>query len=343
VQSASVFPAWAGPAERLRHLLRYAVLVPSRHNSQPWLFEIDGEDLWILSDRRRALPAADPDGREMRMACGAVLENVRIAAAHHGHLTDVEVLGGDRTGDLVARVRLGERRAPDPAGETLFAAIPRRRTALAIAGADLDEGEARALSAEAAREGALLRAVPRQMARLVAELVAEADAVQWASARYRSEHAAWTRPTRRPGALPPEPRPAPAASLRRLLWGLGRARPPAEIARRCAEQTRGLLVLATPGDGPVDWIAAGRAMQRVLLRAAAMGMQASYVNQPIEVADARGRLRRALWMREWPQLLFRVGEGRVPRLQPRRPLELVLRSFSAGVTVEVEPGEAVAG
>ena len=66
-----VFPAWAGPAERLRFLLRYAILAPSRHNTQPWLFEIEGDELRVYADRSRALPVADPDGRQQLMSCGA--------------------------------------------------------------------------------------------------------------------------------------------------------------------------------------------------------------------------------------------------------------------------------
>jgi len=30
-------------AEQLRFLLQYAVLAPSGHNTQPWLFKIDGD------------------------------------------------------------------------------------------------------------------------------------------------------------------------------------------------------------------------------------------------------------------------------------------------------------
>jgi nitroreductase len=35
------FPIAGTPAEQLRFLLHYAVLAPSGHNSQPWLFKID--------------------------------------------------------------------------------------------------------------------------------------------------------------------------------------------------------------------------------------------------------------------------------------------------------------
>ena len=61
------FPAWGGAAEKLRFLLGWAVLAPSRHNTQPWNFEIEGDELRVYADLARALPEADPDGRQLVM------------------------------------------------------------------------------------------------------------------------------------------------------------------------------------------------------------------------------------------------------------------------------------
>lgn len=52
-----------------------------------------------------------------------------------------------------------------------------------------------------------------------------------------------------------------------------------------------LAVLSTTGDTPQDWLAAGRALSQVLLTATAAGVSAASLNQPIEVASLRARLR----------------------------------------------------
>jgi hypothetical protein len=335
----SAFPAWAGAAERLRYFLGYAVRAPSRHNSQPWLFEIEGDELRILVDWRRSLKAADPRGREMVMACGAALENVRLGAAHHGHEVDVQPVAGGREADLVARVRLGERRAPEEADERLFAAIPQRRTAALFRSTDVDQEVLEAMAREVAAEGCTLRQVRPSRARPVAELVVQADAVQWASARFRAELAVWSRGgARRQDGFVVPPGGPPAKRLRRLLSTFGRAR--RELDRRIAAQTRTLLVISTRGDEPRDWLAAGRAMQRALLRGASEGLLASHLSQAIEVPEARQQLRRTLFEPGYPQLLFRVGYGPVPRATPRRPVALVLRSFTRDVEVDVPLVEA---
>lgn len=325
------FPAWAGPEARLRHLLRYAIQAPSRYNAQPWLFEIEGDELAVLVDRRRALRAADPQGREAAIACGATLENLRVAAAHHGHATAVEAAPRQGAEGPVARLWLGERVAPGADDEQLFHAIPVRRTSAALRPGDLAPALLAALREEAAALGCALRPIRPVQRRAVAELAAEADAVQWASPRFRAEQAVWSRAARGRAAAPPAPR--AAGVLGRLLQRFsGSAR---ELERRIASQMSSLLVLSTRGDDPADWVTVGRALQRVLLWAAAAGLEASYLSQPVEVPEVRRRLRRALFDAGHPQLLLRLGRGTVLKAPARRPVELVLRGCAPAEPVLV--------
>ena len=50
------FPSAATDAEILRFLVNYAILAPSSHNTQPWLFRIGEQSLELIADRTRALP-----------------------------------------------------------------------------------------------------------------------------------------------------------------------------------------------------------------------------------------------------------------------------------------------
>jgi hypothetical protein len=84
-------------------------------------------------------------------------------------------------------------------------------------------------------------------------------------------------------------------------------------------------VLGTPADSPPYWLIAGEALGRVLLRAAADGVSASFLNQPIEVAVLRFRLMALLGHRGFPQLLIRLGYGPAEMPTPRRPIDDVLR------------------
>jgi hypothetical protein len=58
--SSSHFPEEREAADKLTFLLRYAVLAPSGHNTQPWLFSVRGDTVDLYADRTQALPVVDP-------------------------------------------------------------------------------------------------------------------------------------------------------------------------------------------------------------------------------------------------------------------------------------------
>jgi nitroreductase len=327
------FPSHGSAAEKLRHLLAWAVLAPSRHNTQPWTFDVEGDEVRVHADARRALPATDPDGRELVLSCGAAVQNLRLSALHFGHATSLEIVRGHRRDGLVARVRLEERRASRPEVEELFRAIPRRRTnRLPLDGREPPEGLVTALVREARRERAWLRPVGETERRAVAELVAEGDRAPWSSARYRAELAAWTRPngTRRRDGMPGWAHGLSDAASVILPWLLRLGNPSREEAerdRRRALGSKALLVLSTPGDGIAEWVAAGEALQGILLRATAAGLSASWFGQLVEVAPLRARLREVLGEPGMPQAVIRLGYGLDVRPTPRRPVDEVLRAF----------------
>ena len=86
-----------------------------------------------------------------------------------------------------------------------------------------------------------------------------------------------------------------------------------------------LVVLGSHTDTPADWLATGQALQRVLLRACASGLQASFLNQPLHLPEFRDKVARLVPEVTMPQLLLRLGRPR-DDLAPvlRRPLEQVL-------------------
>jgi len=79
------FPLEGSSSEKLSFLLRYAILAPSTHNTQPWKFAAGSETVDILIDRTRWLKVADADQRELHVSVGCALENLLIAAEHFGY------------------------------------------------------------------------------------------------------------------------------------------------------------------------------------------------------------------------------------------------------------------
>lgn len=74
------FFACQTPEEKIKFLLQYAILAPSTHNSQPWLFKVEEETLTIYPDKKLVLPEADQKGRDLYISLGCCLENFLIAS-----------------------------------------------------------------------------------------------------------------------------------------------------------------------------------------------------------------------------------------------------------------------
>lgn len=77
--------------------------------------------------------------------------------------------------------------------------------------------------------------------------------------------------------------------------------------------------------GAEHWQLAGQALERVLLVAGGLGLQASYLNQPVQVAAVRPKLQRLRGGSGFPQILLRLDYPIATAApSPRRPLTDVL-------------------
>jgi len=328
--SAEDYPANGTTAEKWKFFLRYAVLAPSSHNSQPWLFRLRNNTLELRSDRRRACPIVDPNNRELIMSCGCALFHLRCAMRHFGYLGPVEIFP-NRDPDFVARIGLRTQEDSCVEESMLFYAIPKRRTNRQPFTDDPVPGSLLiALQKAAEDEGAWLRILDdAERKAVVADLIAEGDRMQWANKAFRLELSKWIHPNR---SLGRDGIPGFALGIDDLLscsgplvvrtfdMGEGQAAKDHEVAIASPV----LMVLGTDDDKPRDWVAGGQALARVLLRARVEDVWASFLNQPIEIPDLRVKLAALAGHAGLPQVVLRLGFGENVKPTPRRDVEEVL-------------------
>ncbi len=329
------------PMERSQwtRIVDAATRAPSIHNTQPWLFAVDGDRLEVRTDPTRALHALDSSGRQRIVSCGVAVEFAVVALAALGQAHEVELLPDPADPDLLATVTVVGHAAVDDHVEDLAAAIDARHTE---------------------RAPFLPRAVPREVldrlqatagdlrvwSRLVtgeeeevtaAFLVGRAEEIEQREPEYLAELQQWMRTD--PAAvdgIPVAAVPAENPATRPSNWlirdfvvgsrpaGGGRdldpdAPPP--VVERPA-----VVLLGTDGDGRRDWVTAGRALGRVLLEATTVGLAASPLTQALDWPATRAQLRHRLSLVGYPQMLLRLGypSGDRSPSTNRRPVAEVL-------------------
>jgi hypothetical protein len=250
--------------------------------------------------------------------------NLRIAAAHVGLAAHVENLPDSQDHDLLALISFSE--SPDEVTRDaeLFEFIGKRRTyRKRFKEEDIDETIVHQLQEAAAAENASLQILTEAAREQTANLVSEGDAMQWANPSWRRELAAWMHPRRKGDGLTVPWLAAPFAQVVVRTFDMGNGIGAKD--RELAEQSPVLAVLGTKRDAAADWISAGEALERVLLTACKNGLQASYLNQPIQTASLRPKLQHLLRSGEFPQVLLRLGypSEPLPAAPRRNVLEVI--------------------
>lgn len=318
------------PADVVRHAVAVATLAPSGHNTQPWRFVLRDRSVELWADRSRRLPVVDPDDRELVISCGAALDHLVLVLEHLGFPPAVELLPDGDSGDLLATVTVPATGAVRGNRLDEVSAIVRRHTNRnPFVDRPVDDVLVEQMRRAAEVLGAWIHPVPPGPDRAVlAGLIAEGDRIQMSDRAFRSELAAWVRHNHSPAR---DGMRAHAFGVPDLVSRLGpfvirtfdQGRRQAAKDHQLAMAAPLVIVIGTDGDGAAEWIAAGRALSRLLLTATSANVSAAFMNQPVELPPLRKQLAKLLGA-EAPQLVLRMGQAPDIAPQPRRqPDEVV--------------------
>ncbi|QDY81150.1 nitroreductase [Streptomyces qinzhouensis] len=362
-------PTEAAPLDEtlIASLVEDAILAPSMHNAQPWIFHYDPgtRTFRIRADRARELPLADPDRRALHISCAAAVLNLRVAAVRAGWDPVVGLLPDPADPDLLAEIELLPRRSEsyEELAE-LYPALHRRHTSRAPFGDERVEGSLLdVLSRAALLEGAHLAFPDTFHRRTILDLSSEALVREQEDAAHRAEIARWTGdppaggirddgipryafgPRSRGGGVPvrdfgPAPGASGTASGGPGATATPRSAPPLpdpDFVRESAvfEESPQLALLGTARDQPADWLRAGQAMERVLLEATLDGLATSVASQALEWSDLRWAIRDPASAMGHVHMVIRLGYGPTGPVTRRRTVGEVL---SIGGAQGARPG-----
>jgi nitroreductase len=328
-------------ARQWTDIVTAATRAPSIHNTQPWLFAARPDRLEIYTDPQRALTVLDPSGRQRVISCGVAVEFAAVAARAAGHPVAVEELPDAGNPDHLATLHVTQAGEPTDVDRHLAAAIERRHTQRGafqprVVPADVIDR----LQTEAGEFGVWVKTISESEEEVATVfLIARAEEIEQGEPAYREELERWLRtdPAADDG-VPIEAVPSADPATRPSNWLIRDfvvgSRPdtpaPAVVdtdAPPPPVERPTVLLLGTGNDDRSAWLAAGRALGRLLLSATDAGLAASPLTQALDVPATRGQLRSRLSLVGHPQMLLRLGyPASAGTPSGRRPVDEVLTS-----------------
>lgn len=324
----SDFPTDGTTEDKLRFLLRYAILAPSGPNSQPWKFAVSTNTISVYADLKRSLPFVDPSNRTLFMSVGCAIANLLVAGGHFGLEPSLVFFPKGQESDLVAEVKL--ERGGQPKGRDLFPQITKRQTTKdRYLDRLVDDPILANLRTCVDEPGFHLKYMESKGERsAIADLVARAHHIQLSNKHFRSNLSGWLRNnwTTEPDGMPLYTFGVPDA----VSFGFPAAFKEFDLSEAVIYRDSGLVngcgalgVLSSNGDDKLTWARCGCLLEKYLLKATSYDIRASFFSQPIGLPELRDELR-GMINGGYPQILFSIGYSIPVKHTPRRALEDVL-------------------
>ena len=313
-------------------LLNYAVLAPSSHNTQPWLFELYEDRIKLFADTSRAMPVSDSYNRELMISCGAALGNLAIAANYFGLTCGFEYFPDERDGNHLANVYLSSGHTVTANERRLFSAIKDRTTTrTAFLSYSLPSSVSAYLEKEAKEAEIELKFITDQTQRsTIAELITDADRMHFADPKFRDELSQWIRANNsgQTDGITTTSKWTPDLVAKIESMIIKRFDVGSSVAAKDKDLTEHspiLAVIATKSEDPSQWLATGMFLSRFLHYLTAIGVAVGYLNQAVEILEIRKTLRDQAGVSGYPQLMLRMGKAEFAKQSARRPLEDVIK------------------
>lgn len=310
-------------------MVKAAVRAPSGHNTQPWQFKLTENEIEIIPNLTKTLPAVDPNRRELFISLGCATENLCIAASTLGYTTDMQI---EENGSI--RIALHKQAVQ---ADPLFKQINIRQT-------DRNVYEYKAVDQKVLQE--CLQTVPRQESvkfyawekgsaefDTLRQYVMKGNLIQMADSGFKDELKSWMRYNKKDSessmdglaynvfGAPNLPR---FISKPVMSSFLNSRKQNNDDSKKIASSSHFVLITSLH-DQKQDWILVGRCLERFLLKTTEEGIANAYMNQPCEVEALRNELKTALPIDgRIPQMLLRIGYAKKAAYSKRKNIEAVL-------------------
>ncbi|MDP3970873.1 MAG: hypothetical protein Q8P90_04175 [bacterium] len=314
--------------DKIEFVLNYAVLAPSTHNSQPWLFRVQDNKCYLEYNEDINIVYGDPQKRDLFISLGCCLENIIVAAKHFGIYSSYKyVKEGGNTVAEVAFIDSEDNIKKDPHG--LFNAIKNRFNSRSIY---KDKNvplsfleEAVQLNNTAGMQIKFIRDKTKinDISQLTADAVKEAyrdplfrkEMSQWINSNFTSKRAGM--PGYSLGVNTPL-----SVVLPYIIRSVNIGNKIGKLCSDVISSAPYLCVITSDTNSKEDWLNSGRLAERLMLFFNKNGLNTSIYVASLEIGDVHKKVKNVIGGEKIPHFIFAVGYAdSVDSFSPRHPVK----------------------
>ncbi len=307
--------------DQIFFLLNFAVLAPSSHNSQPWRFEVDENNILIYPEKSRRLPESDKNDRQLYISLGCAIQNIFIAADYYGFSCTTKYL---LSNDCAAKITLIKDKEVGDKHHLIFSILTRTNNRNKYESQLPDSDFLQKIKAMEGERVKLNVVTEKSEIDQVADIALDAGVAAMDDKNFRLELSQYVKPNTTkseigmPGFGLGIPTPVSFIVPTILKWfnvnRLSRKQDEALLKKH----TPAFVVISTKEDQALDWIVAGQVYEKIALRAEHAGLKTAVWAAPIQIGEYYRDLQKVTKTDFRPQVFFRVGyTNKVTRHSPR--------------------------
>lgn len=319
------FPGHGSMEEKIRFILGYAILAPSTHNSQPWLFKIENNSCRIYYDKKLLLPEADPKQRDLYISIGCMMENLIMAGSYFGIFKEFRYILED---NFIAEVFFEETGRGNTDLEYLVDTIPERVNARGVfEQRPVAEGiQAQMLSLNKNGNIKIDFVTGKEKINKLALLTVEGLKFAYRRTSFRKEMYRWIH-----SSISADRQGMPGYSLRipfilsfiipTLVRFFNISPLLAKLNYKSISSAPLICVLSSKESTPLMWLETGRLAERFMLQLNSQNVRTSIFVASIEMGNLYEKVQETIALNLTPQFLFCAGYMKhVQEHSPRHPL-----------------------
>jgi len=310
-------------------MIKFAVKAPSGHNTQPWLFKINDNNIEIHPNMEKALPVVDADNRELFISLGCATENLCIAASEKGYKSDISV---SEKGVITIYLEKDNQINRNP----LFDQIPLRQTNRSVYNKTIiSEDTIQILQNVTVEKGVNIRFYKNGAPDYdtITNYIVRGNTIQMQDKAFKDELKSWMRFNKKHQDNTND-------GLSYAVFGAPNlpqfiAKPIISKAINAKSQNKGDIkkikssshfMLVTCKENTIEnWINAGVTLERISLEMTKLNIIHAYCNQPNEIEELSSLMSESLNLRnEIPVLLLRTGYGKRMPYSVRKDISEVI-------------------